>query len=61
MLGGWPALGTLAASSILGVSIGVAQPASLSLVAGSLTGAVLGEEVTVSTGLDSDLLALLDS
>ena len=53
-LGGWPALGTLVASSLLGVSIGVAQPSSLS----SVTGAVLGEAVTVSTGLDVDLLSL---
>lgn len=56
-LGGWPALGTLLASAVFGVGVGVAQPASLAGLSGAVAGAVLGESVTVSAGLDDPLLA----
>lgn len=55
-LGGWPALGALAASVVLGLGLGVTQPAVLS----GLTGALRGEAVSVDLGLDTDSLTLLD-
>lgn len=55
-LGGWPAIGGLAASTALGLFLGLAQPAGLSEVAASLW----GEEVSVSLALDQDPLSLLE-
>lgn len=55
-LGGWPALGGLAASMALGVGVGVAQPAALS----ALPAALVGDEVSVSIGADEDPLGLLE-
>lgn len=55
-LGGWPALGGLVASVILGVGLGVAQPAGLS----GLAAAVWGDRVSVSLGIDQDPLSLLE-
>lgn len=55
-LGGWPALGGLAASTVLGLLLGVAQPAGLA----TLPAALWGEQVSVSLGLDVDPLSLLE-
>lgn len=55
-LGGWPALGGLAASMALGVGVGVAQPAALS----ALPAALVGDEVSVTIGADEDPLGLLE-
>lgn len=59
-LGGWPALGTLAASTALGVTVGMAQPASLPDFAGTVATAVWGEGMSVGLGLDEDPLSLLE-
>ena len=55
-LGGWPALGGLAASTVLGLWLGVAQPSGLSGVTASLW----GDRVSVTLGLDDDPLSLLE-
>lgn len=54
-LGGWPALGGVAASLVLGLGVGVAQPAGLSGLAGSLW----GDPVSIPLGPDADPLASL--
>ena len=56
ILGGWPAVGGLVASTLAGLWIGVAQPASLS----SLADSVWGEQVSVTLGVDADPLSLLE-
>jgi hypothetical protein len=61
LLGGWPALGGLAACTALGLGLGLAQPAALSGVASGLTGAIWGGGVSLSLGLDEDLLGALDA
>lgn len=55
-LGGWPALGALAASVLLGLGLGVWQPLALP----DLAGALGGDPVSVDLGLDADPLTLLD-
>jgi predicted lipid-binding transport protein (Tim44 family) len=55
-LGGWPALGGLVASTVLGLLLGVAQPSGLSGVTASLW----GDGVSVTLGLDDDPLSLLE-
>ena len=55
-LGGWPALGGLVASTVLGLLLGVAQPSGLSDVTASLW----GDGVSVTLGLDDDPLSLLE-
>ena len=55
-LGGCPALGGLAASTVLGLWLGVAQPSGLSGVTASLW----GDGVSVTLGLDDDPLSLLE-
>lgn len=55
-LGGWPALGGLAATAVLGLTLGVAQPTGLATLAAPLW----GEAVSVSLGLDDDPLGLLE-
>ncbi len=56
LLGGWPTVGGLVASTLAGLWIGVAQPASLSDLADS----VWGEQVSVTFGVDADPLSLLE-
>lgn len=51
MLGGWPALGGLAAATVAGVWIGVSPPAPVA----DLTAALLGETVSVSLFTDGVL------
>lgn len=55
-LGGWPALGGMAAATVAGFWIGVAPPAGLTTLAAEWTGQ------TVDVGLygEDDLLALLE-
>ncbi len=55
-LGGWPALGALAASVVVGLGLGVTQPAGLS----GLTVLLGADHVSVDLGLDADPLTLLD-
>lgn len=55
-LGGWPTVGGLVASSVLGVSMGVAQPAGVS----ALTTSLWGEPVSITLGIDEDPLSLLE-
>jgi hypothetical protein len=56
LLGGWPTVGGLVASTLAGLWIGVAQPATLS----DLADAVWGEQVSVTFGVDADPLSLLE-
>jgi len=56
LLGGWPTVGGLVASTVAGLWIGVAQPAALSDLADS----VWGEQVSVTFGVDADPLSLLE-
>lgn len=56
LLGGWPTVGGLVASTLAGLWIGVAQPATLSDLADS----VWGEQVSVTVGVDADPLSLLE-
>ena len=56
LLGGWPAVGGLVASTLAGLWIGVAPPAALSDLAAS----VWGEQVSVNLGIDVDPLSLLE-
>lgn len=55
-LGGWPALGGLAACAVIGVGLGMAQPAGLS----DLTASIWGETVSVTLGIDENPLSLLE-
>lgn len=55
-LGGWPAVGGLVASTVAGLWIGVAPPAGLS----DLAALVLGDQVSVTIGVDADPLSLLE-
>lgn len=55
-LGGWPALGGLVASTVLGLLLGVAQPSGLS----DVTAFLWGDGVSVTLGLDDDPLSLLE-
>lgn len=55
-LGGWPALGGLAAAAVAGVWIGAVPPAAVLDLAASLR----GEAVSVGLGADEDPLALLE-
>ena len=55
-LGGWPAMGGLAASMALGVGLGVSRPATLS----ALPSALVGDPVSVSIGADEDPLGFLE-
>lgn len=55
-LGGWPALGGLAASTVLGLLLGVAQPPALA----DLPASLWGEQVSVTLGLDEDPLSWLE-
>jgi hypothetical protein len=56
LLGGWPTVGGLVASTLAGLWIGVAQPPGLS----DLADTVWGEQVSVTVGLDADPLSLLE-
>jgi hypothetical protein len=56
LLGGWPALGSLAASALAGLWIGLAPPTAL---ASAVTG-LWGEGVSLPVGLDDGILSLLD-
>lgn len=58
-LGGWPALGGVAASLVLGLGLGVAEPAALSGLAGSLSGSLWSDPVSIPLGPDADPLASL--
>lgn len=55
LLGGWPALGGLAASAVLGLGLGFAQPPAVS----GLLASIWGGGVSVTLGLDEDLLGAL--
>ncbi|WP_246045427.1 hypothetical protein [Rubellimicrobium roseum] len=55
-LGGWPALGGLAAATVAGFWIGLTAPAGVSALAPGLW----GEDVSVALGVDEDLLSLLE-
>lgn len=55
-MGGWQAIGGLAASVAVGIWIGAARPAGLP----DLTDQVWGEGVSVAFGLDEDPLSLLE-
>ncbi len=57
VLGGWPALGGLLASTVLGLGLGLAQPAALS----GLTASLWGDGVSVPLGLDEDPLGVLEA
>jgi hypothetical protein len=54
-LGGWPAMGGLAASTVAGLWIGWAPPAALADAAQGLAGWVWGDGVAVAVGLDDPL------
>ena len=56
VLGGWPAIGGLAAASAVGVWLGAAPPAGLT----TLAPGIWGEEVSVALGVDEDPLSLLE-
>lgn len=58
-LGGWPAMGGLMASAVVGVWIGAAPPAALADTAAGLAGTIWGEGVAVAVGADDDPFALL--
>ncbi len=55
-LGGWPAAGALAFSTVAGIWIGISAPAGLSQLAPELW----GEGVSVALGVDDDPLSLLE-
>lgn len=55
-LGGWPAMGGLAAAAAAGVWIGAAPPAALT----TLVPPLWGEGVSVAVGADEDPLSLLE-
>ncbi len=57
LLGGWPALGSLLASTALGFGLGLAQPAAVS----GLTASIWGDGVSVPLGLDEDPLGALEA
>jgi hypothetical protein len=57
-LGGWPALGGLAASAVLGLGLGWAQAPAVS---GLLPSAWGGGGVSLALGLDEDPLGALDA
>ncbi len=57
VLGGWPALGGLLASTVLGLGLGLAQPAAVS----GLTASLWGDGVSVPLGLDEDPLGVLEA